>query len=211
MEDVNELILQRIKKLKELRSLGINPYSNTFRVNSSTKDIAEKYGALPTEELEAKQYRCAVAGRIVALRSFGKAAFAHLQDNEGKIQIYLKKDVIGEEAYSVFKRVDIGDFIGVEGLLFRTKTGELTVEVERFSLLAKSVRPLPEKWHGLTDIEARDRQRYVDLIVNSEVKCLCDPQQDHQVYPGISRRSGIFRGGDPDDAADPRRGDGKAL
>lgn len=170
MEDVNELILQRIKKLKELRSLGINPYSNTFRVNSSTKDIAEKYGVLPPEELEAKQCRCAVAGRIVALRSFGKAAFAHLQDNEGKIQIYLKKDVVGEEAYSIFKRVDIGDFIGVEGLLFRTRTGELTIEVERFSLLAKSVRPLPEKWHGLTDIEARYRQRYVDLIVNAEVK-----------------------------------------
>ena len=170
MEETNELILQRIKKLNELRSLGINPYSNTFKVKDSSKTIIENYGSLSTEELEARKIRCTLAGRIVALRSFGKAAFAHLQDGKGRIQIYVKKEVIGEEAFSIFKNIDIGDFIGTEGLLFRTKTGELTVEVERFSILSKSVRPLPEKWHGLTDIETRYRQRYVDLIVNSEVK-----------------------------------------
>lgn len=170
MEDVNDLVLQRIKKLQELRALGINPYSNTFKVSDSSKDIVEQYGTLPAEELAAKEYHCAIAGRIVALRSFGKATFAHIQDDKGRIQIYIKREVVGEEPYSFFKRVDIGDFVGVEGLLFRTKTGELTVEVEKFSILAKSLRPLPEKWHGLSDVEARYRQRYLDLIVNSDVK-----------------------------------------
>src|SRR3990172_3113075 len=112
MEDTNELILQRIKKLNELRSLGINPYSNTFKVKDSSKTIIENYGSLSTEELEARKIRCTLAGRIVAFRSFGKAAFAHLQDGKGRIQIYVKKEVIGEEAYSIFKNIDIGDFIG---------------------------------------------------------------------------------------------------
>ena len=170
MEDINDLISQRIKKLEELRSIGINPYGNSFRVNDSSGAITDKFGSLSAEELAAKQHHCTLAGRIIALRSFGKAAFAHIQDNDGRIQIYIKKDGVGEDAYSIFKKVDIGDFIGIAGILFRTKTGELTIEVEKFSILSKSIRPLPEKWHGLTDIEARYRQRYVDLIVNSDVK-----------------------------------------
>ena len=170
MEDINDLISQRIKKLEELRSIGINPYGNSFRVNDSSGAITDKYSSLSAEELAAKQHHCTLAGRIIALRSFGKAAFAHIQDNDGRIQIYIKKDIVSEDAYSVFKKVDIGDFIGIDGILFRTKTGELTIEVEKFSILSKSIRPLPEKWHGLTDIEARYRQRYVDLIVNSDVK-----------------------------------------
>ncbi|OGW15075.1 MAG: lysine--tRNA ligase [Nitrospirae bacterium GWA2_42_11] len=170
MEDINDLISQRIKKLEELRSIGINPYGNSFRVNDSSGAITDKFGSLSAEELAAKQHHCTLAGRIIALRSFGKAAFAHIQDNDGRIQIYIKKDIVSEDAYSVFKKVDIGDFIGIDGILFRTKTGELTIEVEKFSILSKSIRPLPEKWHGLTDIEARYRQRYVDLIVNSDVK-----------------------------------------
>lgn len=170
MEETNDLIQQRIKKLQELRDLGINPYGNSFKVKESSQDIAEKYGDLPAEELEEKKYGCTIAGRILALRSFGKAAFAHIQDDKGKTQIYIKKEIIGAEAYSAFKKVDIGDYIGIEGFLFRTKTGELTVEVEKLSILSKSIRPLPEKWHGLTDIESRYRQRYVDLIVNRDVK-----------------------------------------
>ncbi|MBI5678409.1 MAG: lysine--tRNA ligase, partial [Planctomycetes bacterium] len=118
MEETNELILQRIKKLNELRSLGINPYSNTFKVTDSSKTIIENYGSLSAEELETRKIRCTLAGRIVALRSFGKAAFAHLQDGKGRIQIYVKKEVIGEEAFFVFKNIDIGDFIGAEGVLF---------------------------------------------------------------------------------------------
>ncbi len=170
MEETNDLIQQRKKKLEELRSLGINPYGNTFKPGDTSQGIIEKYGELTAEELEKKKYLCTIAGRIIALRSFGKAAFSHIQDDKGKIQFYIKKELAGEEAYSIFKKIDIGDYIGIEGFLFRTKTGELTIEVEKFSILAKSVRPLPEKWHGLTDIESRYRQRYVDLIVNREVK-----------------------------------------
>jgi len=170
MEDINDLVLQRIKTLKELRSLGINPYRNTYSVSDSSQDITDKYGKLTAEELAAKKHNCSIAGRVVALRSFGKAAFSHIQDHAGRIQIYVKKEIVGEDSYSLFKKIDIGDFIGIEGILFRTKTGELTVEVEKLSLLSKSLRPLPEKWHGLSDIEIRYRQRYVDLIVNPEVK-----------------------------------------
>ncbi|MEK6583519.1 MAG: lysine--tRNA ligase, partial [Nitrospirota bacterium] len=147
-----------------------NPYRNTYSVSDSSQDITDKYGKLTAEELAAKKHNCSTAGRVVALRSFGKAAFSHIQDHAGRIQIYIKKEIVGEDLYSLFKKIDIGDFIGVEGILFRTKTGELTVEVEKFSLLSKSLRPLPEKWHGLSDIEIRYRQRYVDLIVNPEVK-----------------------------------------
>ena len=136
MEDINDLISQRIKKLEELRSIGINPYGNSFRVNDSSGAITDKFGSLSAEELAAKQHHCTLAGRIIALRSFGKAAFAHIQDNDGRIQIYIKKDIVSEDAYSVFKKVDIGDFIGIDGILFRTKTGELTIEVEKFSILS---------------------------------------------------------------------------
>ncbi|MBI5756336.1 MAG: lysine--tRNA ligase [Nitrospirae bacterium] len=170
MEDINDLVLQRIRKLKELRSLGINPYSSTYRASNSSQDIAEKYGHLTAEELKTMRYNCSIAGRVVALRSFGKAAFSHIQDQAGRTQIYVKKEVVGEDAYSLFKKIDVGDFIGAEGMLFRTKTGELTLEVGRVSLLSKSLRPLPEKWHGLTDKETRYRQRYLDLVVNPEVK-----------------------------------------
>ena len=170
MEDTNDLVLQRIKTLRELRSIGINPYRNTCSISDSSQDIADKYGPLTTEELAAKKYSCSIAGRVVALRSFGKAAFSHIQDHAGRVQIYIKKEAVGEDTYSLFKKIDIGDFIGVEGIVFRTKTGELTIEAEKLSLLSKSLRPLPEKWHGLTDKELRYRQRYVDLIVNPEVK-----------------------------------------
>jgi len=170
MEDTNDLVLQRIKTLKELRSIGINPYRNTFKISDSSQDISDKYGQLTSEELEEKKYNCSIAGRVVALRSFGKAAFSHIQDHAGRVQIYIKKEAVGEDTYSLFKKIDIGDFVGVEGKIFRTKTGELTIEVEKLTLLSKSLRPLPEKWHGLTDKEIRYRQRYVDLIVNPEVK-----------------------------------------
>ena len=123
----------------------------------------------PKKSLEAEHITCSLAGRIITMRDFGKAAFAHIQDSTGKIQIYLKRDVLGEK-HNLLKKLDIGDIIGIKGRLFRTKTNELTVEVENFSLLTKSIRPLPEKWHGLKDIETRYRQRYIDLIVNPEVR-----------------------------------------
>ncbi len=169
MEEINELIEQRIKKLQELRESGIEPYGSSFYAEDHASDILNKYHNVPKEILESDFISCSLAGRIVSMRSFGKAAFAHIQDATGKMQVYFKKDILAEK-YNLIKKLDIGDIIGLTGKLFRTKTNELTVEVEDFTLLTKSLRPLPEKWHGLRDIETRYRQRYVDLIVNPEVK-----------------------------------------
>lgn len=169
MEEVNELIQERIKKLKKLRDAGIDPYGGPFTVKDRAAEIFSKYGQMDKEELEVRSENCAIAGRIVAFRNFGKATFAHVQDSTGKIQVYFKKDVIGSD-YDILKNIDIGDIVGLSGQLFRTKTNELTIQVNSFSLLCKSLRPLPEKWHGLKDIETRYRQRYVDLIVNPHVR-----------------------------------------
>jgi lysyl-tRNA synthetase class 2 len=169
MEETNELIKQRIRKIDELREMGIKPYGGPFHAADHASELLDRYADTPKEDLEAEVVHCSLAGRIVAFRDFGKAAFAHVQDSSGKIQIYLKRDVLGER-HKLLKKLDIGDIIGIRGRLFRTKTNELTVEVEQFELLTKSVRPLPEKWHGLKDVETRYRQRYVDLIVNPEVR-----------------------------------------
>ncbi len=169
MEEINELMQERIKKLKQLRDLGIDPYGGVFEVKDRVSDILKKYENISKEELETKNENYTIAGRIIALRSFGKAAFAHVQDASGKIQIYFKKDVLGKD-YDVLKNLDVGDIIGLKGSLFRTRTNELTIEVIEFVLLCKSLRPLPEKWHGLRDVETRYRQRYVDLIVNPHVR-----------------------------------------
>ncbi len=170
MEDYNELIRQRFKKLADIGASGIKPYAGRFDVAHRTQELLEKYGQASKEDLEKERIGVTVAGRIIAMRSFGKACFSHIQDDTGKIQLYFQKNTLGEDRFALFKKLDIGDFIGVKGFLFRTKTNELTVEVEDFTLLSKSLRPLPEKWHGLTDVELRYRLRYVDLIVNPEVK-----------------------------------------
>ncbi|MDA8098593.1 MAG: lysine--tRNA ligase [Nitrospiraceae bacterium] len=170
MEDYNELIQQRFKKLAEIRESGIKPYAGKFDATTSAQALNDGHQAASKEDLEKNRVTVSIAGRIVALRSFGKACFAHVQDGSGRIQLYFQKNTLGEEAFFLFKKLDIGDFIGVKGFLFRTRTNELTIEVESFVLLSKSLRPLPEKWHGLTDVEIRYRQRYVDLIVNPEVK-----------------------------------------
>lgn len=169
MEDTNELIEQRFRKLNDLRGLGIDPYNGKFYPESTSAGLMENYQSVSKEDLESDNINASVAGRIIAMRDFGKACFAHIQDITGKIQIYLKKDMLNEK-YSLIKKLDIGDIIGVKGRLFRTKTDELTIEVNDFTFLSKALRPLPEKWHGLRDIELRYRQRYVDLIVNPSVK-----------------------------------------
>ncbi len=169
MEEINVLIEQRIKKLEELRLLGIEPFGGPFYANDHASDLLNKFDSVTKEMLEASPVSCSIAGRIVSIRDFGKAAFAHVQDTTGKIQVYLKKDILGEK-HQLIKKLDIGDIIGLKGRLFRTKTNELTIEVSDLVLLTKSIRPLPEKWHGLRDIETRYRQRYVDLIVNPEVR-----------------------------------------
>ncbi|MBI4653754.1 MAG: lysine--tRNA ligase [Nitrospirae bacterium] len=169
MEEVNELIEERIKKLNRLKEAGIDPYGGPFDVKDCARDIINKCGGLSKEELESRSDNCIIAGRIVALRDFGKACFAHIQDSTGKIQVYLRRDVMGS-GYDMLKNLDIGDMVGLSGRMFKTKTKELTIEVKALTLLCKSLRPLPEKWHGLKDIEIRYRQRYVDLIVNPHVK-----------------------------------------
>jgi len=170
MEEYNDLIQQRFKKLAEISAMGKKPYAGKFVVSTNAEKLEAAYGAVSKEDLEALRVDVSVAGRIVAMRSFGKACFCHIQDGSGRIQLYLQKNTVGEELYAFFKKIDIGDFIGLKGHLFRTKTNELTVDVADFTLLSKALRPLPEKWHGLTDVEIRYRQRYVDLIVNPDVK-----------------------------------------
>jgi lysyl-tRNA synthetase class 2 len=169
LEDINELIEQRIRKLEDLREMGINPYGEPYDITHHASEIHSLFGEKDAESLEKDPVEVSVAGRMVALRSFGKAAFSHLQDETGKIQVYFRKDIL-KEAYGIVKKLDIGDIAGVKGELFRTRTGELTVMVREFKLLTKSLRPLPEKWHGLKDVELRYRQRYVDLIVNPQVR-----------------------------------------
>ncbi len=170
MDDLNDQRLQRIKKLEVLRSLGVEPYGRRFEVKDRAGDLIRLHGHKPKETLEREAIACTVAGRIVALRRFGKAAFALLQDGADRLQVYLKQDLLGETAYRVAQELDLGDWIGVSGVLFRTKTDEFTVEVRQLTFLSKALRPLPEKWHGLTDVETRYRQRYVDLIANPEVQ-----------------------------------------
>ncbi len=166
MEEIKELFSQRKKKFEELTKEGFPPYPNTFRVSHSAEEILRQYGERKEEEFEALTERFSVAGRLLRLNHFGKAAFGHLQDRTGKIQGYFRRDRMSARSFQVFSRLDIGDILGIQGRLFRTRTGELTLMVEEIDLLAKSFRPLPEKWHGLTDLETRYRQRYVDLIMN---------------------------------------------
>lgn len=169
MDELNDQRLQRIKKLDTLRALGVQPHGSRFEIKDQAGELVRLHGETPKETLERDKISCTLAGRIVGLRRFGKAAFAVLQDGADRIQVYLKKDLLGEPLYKVCEELDLGDWIGVQGVLFRTKTNELTVEVRQLTFLSKALRPLPEKWHGLTDVETRYRQRYVDLIANPEV------------------------------------------
>ncbi len=163
-------IAQKKKNLEDLRAEGVDPYPNDFRPLHTTEEIHSRYGAKSREDLEKVEDTCVIAGRVMAIRGFGKASFLTLQDRKGKIQVYIRRDDVGEEPYRIFKKLDIGDIIGVQGKIFKTKTGELTVEAQSFRLLAKSLRPLPEKWHGLRDVEIRYRQRSLDLIVSPHVR-----------------------------------------
>ena len=159
--ELNEIIQKRIEKLNSLKQMGIDPYPNKFSRTYLIYKLLE----------EAKEgQEVIIAGRIMAKRQHGKASFADLRDFTGKIQIYVQLDSVGKEQFSLFKELDIGDFIGVKGQLFKTRTGEITVKVSEFIVLSKSLRPLPEKWHGLKDIQVRYRQRYLDLIANQSVK-----------------------------------------
>jgi lysyl-tRNA synthetase class 2 len=159
---------QRQKKLEQIQALGHEAFPREFRWTESPAELVKDYAAVQGPELEANRKEVRVAGRIVSYRLMGKAGFAHLQGAGKRIQIYVKKDVVGEKGLQLFHLLDLGDHIGVRGHLFRTKTGELTIWVEELFFLAKALLPLPEKWHGLADIELRYRQRYLDLIVSEK-------------------------------------------
>lgn len=166
--DENELIKVRHEKLNAFIEKGVAPFGHRFEVTHHAADIREQFGNLEIEQESNDEVK--IAGRVMAIRGHGKASFGVLADRTGNIQIYFKLDVLGDEKYSQFKLLDIGDIIGLRGKVFRTKRGELTVRVEDFDLLSKSLRPLPEKFHGLKDVEIRYRQRYLDLIMNPEVR-----------------------------------------
>ncbi len=168
MED--HLLQVRLQKIDELRQAGVNPYANGFAPTHTTQDVAETCADKSTEEVAACESVFRIAGRVVGMRDFGKSAFFHLQDRKGRIQAYVQKSRLGEEQFATFKKVDTGDFLGIEGRAFLTKTGELTVLADSLVMLTKSLRPLPEKWHGLQDVETRYRQRYLDLIANEDVR-----------------------------------------
>lgn len=166
----NELIKKRREKMAALEAEGMNLYPPAKCVENTTGEIRKLYGHMSAEELEEKKPYVTVAGRMMAVRDFGKACFISLQDREGRIQGYVGKQNLGEEAYRLFKKLDVGDIVFLAGRVFRTKTNELTVEAKEAALLSKAVLPLPEKWHGLTDVEIRYRERYLDLIVNPQVR-----------------------------------------
>jgi lysyl-tRNA synthetase class 2 len=168
--DENKLIAQRRGKLAALRENGI-AFPNDFRRNVVAGEVHAEYGDMDPAELEARNVRAKVAGRLMSRRVMGKASFAHLQDMSGRIQLFVQRDLLGAEEYAWFKKdLDIGDICGASGQLFKTKTGELSIKVDSLRLLTKALRPLPEKWHGLSDQESRYRQRYLDLIMNEATR-----------------------------------------
>jgi lysyl-tRNA synthetase class 2 len=161
--DENDIIRVRKEKMEAFREKGVAPFGHRYEVTHYAQDVRDAYGDIEGEEEVGE---VSLAGRLMAIRGHGKASFATISDRTGSMQVYFKLDVLGEEKYSQFKLLDIGDIIGLKGKVFKTKRGELTVKIEDFDLLSKSLRPLPEKFHGLKDVEIRYRQRYLDLIVN---------------------------------------------
>ncbi|ASR49673.1 lysine--tRNA ligase [Paenibacillus peoriae] len=169
-EELSELLQIRRAKLDELRSLGIDPFGRKYIRTAEAGVLLSKYDSLTKEELEEKNLEVSIAGRIMAKRVMGKASFAHIQDLSGRIQIYVRQDSVPEEQYKAFSILDLGDIVGIKGVLFKTKTGETTIKALDIVVLSKSLYPLPEKYHGLKDVELRYRQRYVDLVMNPEVQ-----------------------------------------
>ena len=185
MDEVNEQMAVRRQKLAKLDAQGLPVYPNDFRPSHTAQAVRDRHGDLAPPDLEALSEEFALAGRIRAHRPHGKAAFFEIEDATGRLQVYARKDGLGEEAYQRVRSLDVGDIAGVRGRLFRTRTNELTIEAGEVRLLSKCIRPLPEKWHGLKDVETRYRQRYVDLMVNPDVR---------EVFRNRSRIIGLVRG-----------------
>lgn len=171
-EELNEHMRVRREKLQSYREQGLDPFGGKFTRTATAAELEEKYDQFSKEELKEKEgeTKVTIAGRVMTKRGKGKAGFAHVQDLSGQIQLYVRKDTVGEAPYEVFQSIDMGDIVGVIGVMFKTNVGELSVKATEFHLLSKSLRPLPEKYHGLKDVEQRYRQRYLDLITNSESK-----------------------------------------
>jgi lysyl-tRNA synthetase class 2 len=184
MDEVNEQMAVRRRKVAKLQADGVPVYPNDFRPSHTAGAIRERHGGLEASELEALTEEFALGGRIRALRPHGKAAFFEMEDGTGRLQVYARRDKLGDEAYERVRALDVGDIAGVCGRLFRTRTNELTIEAGEVRLLSKCIRPLPEKWHGLKDVETRYRQRYVDLMVNPEIR---------DVFRNRSRIIGLVR------------------
>ncbi|PAQ14833.1 lysine--tRNA ligase [Bacillaceae bacterium SAOS 7] len=167
-EDLNDQLLVRREKMQELREKGMDPFGKRFERTHSAQSIISEFDQFSKEELEEKEATVKIAGRVMTKRGKGKAGFAHVKDLSGQIQIYVRKDAIGEEAYEVFNMTDLGDIVGVAGTVFKTQVGELSIKVTHYEYLTKALRPLPDKFHGLKDVEQRYRQRYLDLITSPE-------------------------------------------
>ncbi|MEK5420557.1 lysine--tRNA ligase [Viridibacillus sp. FSL R5-0477] len=169
-EELNDQILVRRQKMASIRENGLDPFGARFERTHLSNEIKEQYVDFTKEQLEEDLHEVVIAGRIMTKRGKGKAGFAHIQDLGGQVQIYVRKDAIGEEAYELFKQADLGDIVGIRGNVFRTQVGELSVKALEFTFLTKSLRPMPEKFHGLKDVEQRYRQRYLDLMTSEESK-----------------------------------------
>ena len=168
MEELNDQQIVRREKMAALREQGIDPFGKRFERTANSQELKDKFAELDKEQLHELNETATIAGRLVTKRGKGKVGFAHLQDREGQIQIYVRKDEVGEQNYEIFKKADLGDFLGVEGEVMRTDMGELSIKATHITHLSKALRPLPEKFHGLTDVETIYRKRYLDLISNRE-------------------------------------------
>ena len=184
MDNVNDPWKIRLEKLELFREADIEPYADRYVRTHKALEILERF-----EELEGQEV--SVAGRIMSKRDQGKIIFAHIQDFSGRLQIYIRKDELGETLFELITKFDVGDIIGVEGKVFRTKRGEVSIHAITVKLLSKAMRPLPEKFHGLTNVEIRYRQRYLDLICESGCSSsVCDKEQNNTVHAGILARNG---------------------
>lgn len=170
LDEMNDQLLVRRQKMQDIRESGLDPFGSKFERTHLSDEIRKQYEKFSKEELEEASYEVQIAGRVMTKRGKGKAGFAHIQDFGGQIQIYVRQDAIGEESYELYKTVDLGDIIGISGTVFKTNVGELSIKVQEFTFLTKALRPLPEKFHGLQDIEQRYRQRYLDLIATEGSK-----------------------------------------
>jgi lysyl-tRNA synthetase class 2 len=168
----SDQVVQRRANLEALKQLGVDAYPQRFDASTPIARLVADHGAKTSQELEVPRITTRVAGRVLAIRTFGKAGFLQLSDGRARVQVYVRQDSVPEKDFQIFRLLDIGDWVGVEGYLFRTKTNEFSVHVASLQFLSKSLLPLPEKWHGLQDIETRYRQRYLDLITNEQSRAV---------------------------------------